>query len=210
MVRVLDVDTQAAIRDRRGLVPRNFIVFTAKDRDTGAASVRAFWNDAETVAVQVRNETGDLVAHDFTGDGAILSMDAIPMKLGLEVRTIQITMSALHAEVQNLIRGDDPRLARVEIYRGLLSPASMLLVAPPRLRFLGQVNGTPIDTAPAGGESTVTVKVVSHTRELTRTNPARKGDEQQRRRSGDRFRRYTSVAGDWPIWWGEAQRKTKK
>jgi hypothetical protein len=133
----------------------------------------------------------------------MLELDPVPMRIGLEVRIIQLVLSPLNEEVALMLRGDDPRFARVEIYRGLLDPLTMLLVAPPRIRFMGRVNGAPIDTAVPGGESRATLSIVSHTRELTRTSPARKSDEQQRLRSGDRFRRYTGVVAEWPIWWGE-------
>ena len=212
MVRVLDVDTQTALRDRNAIRPRNFIVITAKDRDTGDPSIRCFWDEAETVATNVIDENGDAVSRNFVGDGAIVSVDPIPMRIGLEIRTVQIVLSAIHSEVENLVRGDEPRGAKVEIYRGLLSLSSGLLVSEPRLRFLGKVNEAPIETAAAGGESTVTLRVVSHTRELTRINPARKSDAQQRLRSGDRFRRYSGKAGQWlaDVWWGEARSKRGK
>jgi hypothetical protein len=201
MARSFDVATQGAIRARGALVPRNFVVITAKDRATGDAKLHGFWDDAETVTTNViSGETGMSVSRTFQGDGAILSCDPIPMRIGLEVRTIQLVLSPLHAGVQSCLRGDDPRGAKVEIYRGLLDPATMLLVTAPRIRFLGKVNGAPIET---GAASRATLKIVSHTRELTRTNPAMKGDEQQRLRSGDRFRRYTGTAGEWPIFWGE-------
>lgn len=203
MVRVLDAGTQGAIRNRSAIVPRNFIVITAKDRDSGDAVVHGFWDDADTVAVNVLDEDGATVSRTFAGDGAVLSLDPIPMRIGLEVRTVQLVLSALHADVLDLVRGDDPRGAKVEIYRGLLDPASGALLAVPRIRFLGKVNAAPIATAAVGGESSVTLAIVSHTRELTRTNPAKKSDAQQQLRSGDRFRRYTNVAGDWDIWWGE-------
>ena len=57
------------------------------------------------------------------------------------------------------------------------------------------------------GQSQLRIEVVSVTRELTRTNPGKRSDETQRLRSGDRFRRYTSTAQHWPIWWGEAKAK---
>lgn len=204
MVRALDIATQGAIRARGALVPRNFVVFTTKNRSTGEAVTRGLWDDVETVTVNiVSGETGDVVSRTFMGDGAILSMDPIPMRVGLEVRTIQMVLSPLNPTVQAILRTDDPRGAKVEIYRGLFDPATMLLVANPRIRFLGKINGAPIETPAIGGEPRATLKIVSHTRELTRTNPAKKGDETQRLRSGDRFRRYTGVAGQWPVWWGE-------
>jgi hypothetical protein len=79
------------------------------------------------------------------------------------------------------------------------------LVAAPVPRFDGQVNGAPIDTPAVGGEGGVKLSVVSHTRVLTRTNAAKKSDETQKLRSGDRFRRYSAVAGQWDYWWGEAK-----
>ena len=205
MVRVLDAGTQGAIRNRSAIVPRNFIVITAKDRDSGDPVVHGFWDDADTVVVNILDEDGATVSRTFAGDGAVLSLDPIPMRIGLEVRTVQLVLSALHAEVLDLVRGDDPRGAKVEIYRGLLDPRSGVLLAVPRIRFLGKINAAPIATAAVGGESTMTLAIVSHTRELTRTNPAKKSDAQQQLRSGDRFRRYTNVAGDWDVWWGEKQ-----
>ena len=211
MVRALDIATQSAIRARGALVPRNFVVFTTKNRSTGAPVIRGLWDDVEAVTLNVvSGETGDVVSRNFIGDGAILSIDPIPMRIGLEVRTIQMVLSPLNTAVQTILRTDDPRGAKVEIYRGLLDPATMLLVANPRIRFLGKINGAPIETPGVGGEARATLKIVSHTRELTRTNPAKKGDETQRLRSGDRFRRYTGVAGEWAIFWGEKNDKRAK
>jgi hypothetical protein len=79
----------------------------------------------------------------------------------------------------------------------------MQLVAQPRSRMLGQVNGAPESVAAAGGQSVRTIKVVSHTRELTRTNPAKKSDETYRLRQGDEFGRYAGTAGHWELFWGE-------
>lgn len=201
LIRTLDVDTQNAIRDRNVIVPRDFIVFRAKTRDTGDESLRCFWNEPETVTTNVLELGGDVVSHTFSG-GAIQKMDSIPQRIGIEVRTIQIELSALDNEVKNLIRGDDPRGAVVEIYRGYLSPVSFLLVANPRLRFLGKVNGAPITTPSVGGTAKVVIKVISHTRELTFINGAVKSDFEQKKRSGDKFRRYAGRVKSWPIYWG--------
>lgn len=204
MVRLLDLATQLALRARGAQVQRNLVVITAKDRATGDTRVHGFWDDIETIVTNVvSGEDGSIVSRSFVGDGAIISCDPVPMRIGLEVRTIQLVLNPLHPAVEALLRGDEPRGAKVEIYRGKLDPATMLLVAEPRIRFLGKINGAPVETGAAGSDSRATLKIVSHTRELTRTNPAKKSDETQRRRAGDRFRRYTGVAGEWPIWWGE-------
>lgn len=208
-MRYLDVESQAAISDRSRFVPRNFVWVTAKDRDTGVATTIGFWDEPEDVSVAVIAPADGTEATRSYYGGAILSIDPIPLVVGLDVRTVQVVLNPLHAQVENLIRTLEPRLARVEIHRGHYDPDTMTLVAAPRIRFLGQLDGAPIMTAAVGGESTATLRIASHTRELTRTNPAKKSDEQQQRRSGDRFRRYNAIAGDIPYWWGEASDTAK-
>jgi hypothetical protein len=201
MVRVLDVDTQAAVRDRVAIIPRNFVLVTK------GADSWGFTDFGEDVTLNVIDgETGLSVSRTYYGDNApIVSMDSMPLKIGLEVDTTQVVLSSLHTAVEDMVRGHDVRGATVQIHRAYLSRVSMLPVAAPRIRRLGRLNGAPIDTPAAGGNGSVTLQVVSHTRELTRTNPAKRSDEQQRLRSGDRFRRYSGTAGKWEIWWGEAK-----
>lgn len=198
MVRALDVATQGAIRNRNAIIVRDFVLVTK------GADVWGFTTFGEDVSLNVVNGvTGATVNYTYLGDNdPIIAIDPIPMKIGLEVSTTNVALSQLHAGVLDLVRGHDCRNAVVQIHRGYLDPASMLLVAPPRIRRLGRINGTPIETPPSGGRGSVTIRMVSATRELTRTNPAKRSDEQQRLRSGDRFRRYGGITG-YDYWWGE-------
>jgi hypothetical protein len=206
MTRALDVATQTAIRDRSRILPRNFVLVSAKSLVDGSIVLFGFTDYGEDVIVNVVDgETGSTVSRTYSGDNSpILRMDPMPIKIGLEVDTTQVVLSQIHPAVQDMVRGHDVRNAKVQIHRGYLDPNSMLLVAPPRIRRLGQVNGAPILTPEAGSEGSITLKVVSNTREMTRTNSALKSDETQRLRSGDRFRRYSSVV-KWNYWWGEAK-----
>lgn len=204
MVRVLDSATQLAVRDRSRVIPRNFVGCTVWDdeRDPVFFGFTDYGEDVITNVIDI--ETGSTVSRTFYGDDApILDMDPIPLKVGLEVDTTQVVLSQIHPVVQLMVRGHDCRNAKVQIWRGYLDPESMLLVAAPRSRRVGQINGTPIVTPAVGGQGSITLKVVSHTRELTRTNPAKRSDETYRLRSGDRFGRYAGTAGQWEIWWGE-------
>lgn len=207
MVRVLDSATQGAVRDRSRVIPRNFVSIWVKN---GASTIHYGFTDfGEDVSVNIVNgETQAVENYTFYGDNRpIDKMDAIPLKVGLEVDTTQVVLNPLHPVVQQMARGYEVGLrnAKVQIHRGYLSPDSMLLVANPRCRRLGQVNGAPEMTAAVGGQSVRTIKVVSHTRELTRTNPAKRSDETYRLRSGDRMGQYAGTAGQWEIWWGEAR-----
>lgn len=212
MVRVLDSATQLAVRDRVHVIPRDFIVCTVRGLTDDAPTVFGFTNYGEDVSTNIIDgETGATVNRTFYGDNApLVSMDPIPMKIGVEVDTTQVVLSHIHPIVEQMVRGYNCRNAKVQIHRGYLDPASMLLVAPPRCRRLGQINGTPILTPAVGGQGSITLKVVSHTRELTRTNPAKSSDEYYRLRSGDRINRYAGTAGQWDIFWGEDKGSEKQ
>lgn len=203
MVRVLGVAAQGAIRNPSAIMPVDFVYILCRD-----AYAAGYWGYPETVATNVIDgETGATVSRTFDGDGALLQVDPIPMRIGLEVRTISVVLSQIHPGVQTLVRGHDTRNAKVQIYRGFFDPATFLLVEEPRRRWLGQVNHAPIATPSVGDEGSIALDVVSHTRELTRVNTAMKSDETQKLRSGDRFRRYSGVAATWPFWWGEEKGK---
>ena len=210
MVRALDTATQNAVRDRSRIIPRNFVLFTLVDGET--TTTYGFTNMGEDVSVNVvLNGPGDVANYTFYGDNApIQEIEAIPLKVGLEVDTIQIQLNPLHPVVQLMARTDEAslRTARVQIFRGYLDPDSMLLVANPRSRFLGQVNTAPEQVAAVGGQSIRTINVRSHTHETTRTSNAKKGDETYKQRSGDRFGQYGGTAGKWELWWGEVKGAT--
>jgi len=205
MVRVLDVATQGAIRDRSAVIPRNFVLIWAKPIGGGGEVPFGLTDFGEDVSTNVVNgETGAVENYTFYGDNApIKKMDPIPLKIGLDVDTTQVVLNHLHPVVQLVTRGHDIRNARVQIFRGYLDPASMLLAANPRCRRLGQVNTNPTRTGAAGAEGDTTLRIVSHTRELTRTNTAKRSDETQRLRGGDRFRRYSGISGKIEVFWGE-------
>ena len=62
-----------------------------------------------------------------------------------------------------------------------------------------------MDDAAAGGEGGLSLDLMSSAIDLTKTNPAMESDEQQKRRSGDRFRRFGDTAAQVETWWGQAK-----
>lgn len=205
MVRPLDAATQGAVRDRSRVIPRDFVLF--KLTSGGTVTPYGFTNFGEDVAANVvMNGAGIVENYTFYGDSApIQEIDRIPLKIGMQVDTIQVQLNPIHPIVQQLARADETalRTATVQIFRGYLDPVTMLLMANPRSRFLGQVNTAPERVSAAGGQSVRTINVRSHTHEMTRTSPAKKSDETYKLRGGDRFGRYGGTAGSWELWWGE-------
>jgi hypothetical protein len=205
MVKTLDIATIGAIRNRSAVVPRNFVLCRVETLDTGTPVFFGFTNFGEDVSTSIIDgETGLSVSRTFYGDNApIVSMDPIPQKIGVDIDTTEVVLNHLHPIVQQMVRGHNCRNAKVQIHRGYLDPVSMRLVAAPRCRRLGQINGTPITIPAVGGQGNFKLRIVSNARELTRTNPAKSSDEYYRLRSGDRINQYAGTAGQWEIFWGE-------
>lgn len=202
-MRVIPVNTQALL-DANVLVSRDFMRITGRVRSTGAPITECFWSDIGPVTAQVMDaETGLATSYDFTGVGSLISVDAIPMVSNLTVQEIEITFSQLDGRINELIRLYDIRQAKVELYRGEFDPETMRMVEPAAPRFVGFVDGAPIETPAEGGEGSVSIRCVSSAQELTRSNPdTRSNESQQLRAPGDDFYRDVTTVADLVIFWG--------
>jgi hypothetical protein len=207
-MRSIDSTTVAYLQSREGIVPRDFLWITGHERDTGNPVSVGFWSDLGVVSVSViSGETGTLVTRTYNGSGSMISIDPIPLISDLSIRQVRINLSQINDDVLQIIRLYDARFGTVEIHRGFFDLNTRALIAPPLPHFIGTINNAPLHTPPAGEEGNVAITVVSHSRELTRTNPTKRSDESQKLRSGDRFRRHSDVVGQWEFWWGEDKGK---
>lgn len=204
-MRDLDPEEIAAIQART-VVARDFVWITALDRDTGEPVSQGFWNDVRTVTAAVKDgRTGVTESRDFVGIGGALQVGSIPLTADITVRSVDVELPQLDNIVQLLVRGYDVRGAPMQIYRGYFDPATRVLVAAAKPRFVGYVDGAPIVTPAEGGEGSITLKCVSTTRELTRTSSEVRSHESQLARTGgaDDFYIDTGVVGEWDIAWGQ-------
>jgi len=205
-MRTLDAGVVTALQART-LRARNLFWFTVKDRDTDAPTSLGLWNEVGTVTLNVIDAyTGSSTARTFYGAGSLIDIPDIPLTADLTVREIGITLNGIDDVVANAIRGYEPKLAPVQIYRALFNVNSWTLVAPAVPRFVGFIDTLTINTPPEGEFGSIAVKLVSQLRELTRANPDVRSDESQRARStGDRFFEYAEEVGEWKQWWGKAK-----
>lgn len=208
-MKALDPDVTAALQAApdQGLTLRRAIYIVARNAAGTATAEFGFWNDLDTVNMSVRRaDTGATVARQFVGDGSLISVPEIPNVSDGTISSIQIALSPLHATVRNMLGGYDVRTAKLEVYDIFLHPRTHALLGTPSPVFYGIINKATPTRSAVGGESTLTLEVASHARELTRTNPAKKSDETQKLRSGDRFRRHVGVANV-KVWWGEKKQR---
>lgn len=176
----------------------------AMNRATGVTEAMGLWTGADHQTFTINT-----VARPYYGAGAVLDVPDIEATVGLEVRTYDVALSPISPEVEQLLRGYDPRQRRCEIHRAEFDRSGNLLAEPERI-FKGTVDGTPIITAKIGGPTTATLRVMSNAHMLTRYPGVTKSDAVQRRRSGDRFRIYGSLANVPDIHWGEYSFEQKR
>lgn len=172
---------------------------TARNRATGEHETIGFWTGADHQVFTI-----DGVARTYYAAGNMLAVDPLKWRAGLQVRTQRVTLSQVAPEVQELIRGYDPRHAAVEIHRALFDPVSEGLVDTPHLLLRGYVDKVSVTTPAKGATGDVTVEIASAARALTRPlNRYRSNASLTARAPTDTFRKYASTTDKIEVPWGK-------
>lgn len=182
---------------REGVAVRWYVWLEARTRDTGAPATVGFWSGRDPVSLSVAGET-----RVYLGIGGLLRLDPLTFEPGPVVREQVVGLTMISPEVENAMRGYDPRMAKVDIHLGLHDPSSHALLSLPRA-FRGEVDTGPIRTPTVGGQGGVELRLVSAARAMTRTLTAKYSDAAFRQRQGDRIARYADVSGAVQVVWGE-------
>lgn len=202
-----DAETIAALASG-GVVFRDLLTVQGKTLG-GAAATFAYWTGEDDVAVNVVPAGAETpVSRNFVGGGTLIEVPPIVDAIGIEARSVAFGLDHISTAAGgplDMVFGNNVRVARVELHRALFDPATWNLVTTPHLLFAGRVDGASVDDAAAEGQGGLSLEVISSAIDLTRTNPAMESDEQQKLRSGDRFRRHGDTAGQVETWWGMAK-----
>lgn len=194
----------------RQLVARDFLWIVARTRDVFPVSVSVgFWSDVGNVSASVLDpDSGSPVTRSFYGSGRLISATDVSLVSNITIQTVRLRMSQLDDLVNQAIRTYDVRQARVELYRGLFDPASRAMVSPAFCRFVGFVDRVEIQTAPAREPGHAQLTCLSHTQEMTRSNPDTRSHQSQILRDPtDTFFEGAEQAGEIEHFWGKANGK---
>lgn len=187
-----------------GLIVRQFVWLTVKDRVTGVANSLGWWTGSVPITLNVLSPfTGLSESRTYEADGALLTVGKVPLTADLRIRHFEFRLDKNNDRVKQAIRDWDPRLAQVEYHRVTMSVTSRQPTAMPRARFIGNIDGTPITRPAGGGEGTLVVKCISPTAEATIRNPARRNHVTQQLRDGDEHSLYADECHLWEVDWGE-------
>ena len=176
--------------------PRWLVYFRAKNRTTGLVENLGLWNDLDTLNVTIDGET-----RNYIGSGAFLQIPSLVYESGFNVQTQSLSLSMLSAEVIQLLREYDVRLAEVDIYLALFNLETNALIGTARA-FKGWADELSIseDTDTITGEITL----VSTARAGTKGLYTKQSDSSQKLRDAtDRGREYADISGKTPVSWGK-------
>lgn len=193
-----------AARDK-GVAPRAFVWFEGRSRSNGALEAIGLWSGDYDVTIAVTSGiSGAPVSRPYIGAGSVLGISPIRQVSDLTIQTVTIDLSQIAPAAQEIVRGYDIRLGKVEIHEVTLDPVSRQPVAVPDLVFIGEVDGAPISTPARGGEGSIQIKAVSDAISmLSRRNYQKSSYEAQKRRGGDEFGKYGAVIANWTVPWGQ-------
>lgn len=189
----------AHLAARKPLIVRQALWIEARNRSTGAVSPVGLWTGDGDVSVTVNG-----TPRTYIGAGGLLDIPEMTVGIGLDVRTLPVTISAIAPEAQQALQGYDARGARCDIYSLFFDPeAPNTLICPPVRRFTGWVDAASQTEEPKSYSFALTL--ASSARGLSVTLQAFRSDATYRsQRAHDRIARYASVA-DAPVYWGQAR-----
>ena len=193
-----DAATAAYLSSRGGMVAHRLVWITARNLSTDSLESLGLWSGEQDIAVTIAGQV-----RAYTGAGVMLEAENIVSAAGLGVRMVQLGLSAVSAQVEDIVKGYQTRFAPIEVHRAFFVPETGALVAAPHRMFRGVINSVEFTDAAAGENPACVIECASAARDLTRTLAVKKSDASQRRRADDRFRRYGDISGVVPIYWGE-------
>ena len=202
MPRIVDPIVATYRATGRPLVERRLLWVTARLRATGETVSGGFWNGRETETLPViEPATGSAVSRVYFAAGSLIEVEPLGQVSGLDIPTVQVTLSAATPEVINQLKAYDLRGAAVELHRLWFDYDTRERLAPGHPWMTGTINRAPLSTPAAGGTGKLVYTLVPMTRQLTLGNPELVSDTVQQQRGGDRFLRHAGVAGVREIPW---------
>lgn len=204
-MRMFDSPSAGYFAAEPGMDSRIFLWIVGRDRGTGAPASIGFWTGDDHQVFTVEGET-----RTYYGAGGLIGIEPITYEAGLVVRMQTVHVSAIAPEIAQALRGYEPRLALVEIHRGLFYTASGNLVSAPHRMFRGEIDSVQFTTPEEGGVAACQISLASAARALTKGLTVMRSDNALRQRQpGDRLLRYADVSGAVDVFWGEKKAKAK-
>ena len=177
-----------ALREKGKIFEVPMLYVEARNRATNTVDGIGFWAGPDHQSIAVMDLfTGVVQTRKFYM--GLYRVSNVRYQRGLDIRPISVQLSSIPPAALKAFREYDTRWAKVHAYKRIYNRDTMEPVAV-ETWFPGYIEGNPISRPATGDEGSLTVKVVSTVATLSVTSPIKKSDAVQRKRNGDRIRRY--------------------
>jgi hypothetical protein len=197
---------QLAYRQSRAGVSTHVLLWiSARNRSTGTIETIGLWSGDDHRVFTINS-----VGRTYYGAGSLLDIGDVISEIGYDVRTLDITLSAVSNEVIVAISSYNARLAPAEVHLAEFDTETNQLIEEDLERvWKGWVDEAPQVTANQDeqgqptGDSTVVLKLLSAAQGLTKTLTQKFSDASQRLRNpADGGFKYADIVSA-DVWWGQ-------
>jgi hypothetical protein len=174
--------------------------FEAKDRDNPAVlHPLGLWSGDDHQEISV----GGVTRLYYGAQGNLALPNGITYRAGLEVQMLDVLIGPLAPEVEQLLRGYEPKQARAEVHVKL-DDVDGVQVGPVWRAWHGRVDTVSLSTEGGWGdvETGARVTMVPSSRDGTNAIPDTKSDATYKRNAADGIGRYMAVGGTVRTPWG--------
>lgn len=197
-MRDLPIEIQQYVAEQPGVKIRQLLWVIAKNRTTGDPEPHGLWSGEDTQIFTI-----DAEPRTYYGFGQFIQWGQLQVEATLNIRKLQATVSAISPEVEQVLRGFDPKFAPVQVHLVFLDPETNNIVGNPYRIFKGWIDKFPVRRPANGEDAQGTIDLVGHTRILTRQLALKRSQETQRKRDpADSFFDDVSITGQIQTPWG--------
>lgn len=197
-MRTLPSEISTYLQQNDGIMVRQLLWVSAKNRDTGEYENIGFWSgeDHQTFVV-------DGTPRVYYGSGQFINFGELTLESTLNIRKLSAKVVAISPEMQTVLRQYDPKMAPTQLHLTFYSPISNNLIASPFRVHKGWIDKFPIKTPAIGGQGEASLDLMGHTRMMTRRLPTKRSDATQRKRNAsDAFYADVGMTGQVTTPWG--------
>lgn len=198
-MRQLPIAIANYLNGNSGIKVRHLLWITARNRSTGDPESIGLWTGEDTQVFTIGGGP-----RTYYGCGQFISFGDITLEASLNVRRLSVALAPISPEVEQVFRGYDAKMAKVEAHLAFYNTETNNLVDLPYRFHKGWVDKFAVTTPAVGGEGEARMDMVSNSRILTEQLALkRSNDSQQRRLSTDAFFRDVNFSGQIQTPWGE-------
>jgi hypothetical protein len=173
--------------------------FQGKDIATRDPVEIGFWTGADHEVFTIDGQE-----RTYYGAGGAVEIPPMSSQIGVQVRTLRLSFSAVANEVLVATQNYDLREGAFQMHIVYHDALTGQLKGTPKRIFKGVTAGLEITRPETGGEAKAEISVQSSARMLTRTSSLKKSSSGlQSRYPDDDFRQYVTLSGSIETVWGE-------